>query len=252
MAKACGSPVNINHALDLTRLKPTYGLCFANHLEGYDFWGHVDLDMIYGDLRQFLVHDILEQYPRVYCRGHLSLFKNTPEVNRYFMLDAPGAPEFKRILANEDRTQFDEWPGIWKIFRYHRIPQYHAEVIADIKPPNLYWLTRFEAEEQQNYPHQIFYWHEGKTYQAYYHREGGLFDHEVAYVHFQKRKFPTPSPDVASAPGFIIGPQGFTPYDRENLSPEEMDKLNPSKRRPLKDVMKIQIQRLSRKFFSPT
>lgn len=252
IADACETKVSIDHPIDLTRLKPTYGLCFADHLKDYDFWGYVDLDMIYGDLRAFLPDQVLETYARVYCRGHLSLFRNTPEVNRYFMLDAPGAPGYMGILANEDRRQFDEWPGIWKIFRYHRIPQYHAEVIADIKPPNLKWNTRFESEELQNYPHQVFYWHEGKTFQAYYHREGGLFDREVAYIHFQKRKFPTPSPEVETAPGFLIGPEGFTPYDRENLTPDEMEQLNAARRRPLKDVMQLQWRRLKRRFFKQT
>ncbi|MBC7981299.1 MAG: hypothetical protein H7Y36_12120 [Armatimonadetes bacterium] len=247
MARACGTPVRIEHVIDLTRLKPTYGLCFETHLKGYGFWGHVDLDMIYGDLRAFLPDDVLDHYPRVYCRGHLSLFRNTPEVNRYFMLHAPGAPGYEGILANQDRRQFDEWPGIWKIFRYHRIPQYHKEVIADIKPPNLKTITRFEAEELQNYPSQIFYWHQGKTFQAYYHREGGLFDHEIAYVHFQKRDLEGPDFDPDTARGFTIGPGGFTPYDRENLSPEEMNLLNSDRPRPWRDVLRRRIDRVKRK-----
>ncbi len=244
MASACDTPVRIDHPIDLTRLKVTYGLCFAERLKGYDFWGHVDLDMIYGDLRAFLPEEILDEYPRVYVRGHLSLYRNTDEANRYFMLKAPGAPGYEGILANTDRTQFDEWPGIWKIFRYHRIPQYHKEVIADIKPPNLHYITRFEAEEQENYPHQVFYWHQGKIFQAYYHREGGLFDRELAYVHFQKRSFPAPDFDTAMVPGFLIGPGGFTPYDRENLSPEEMERLNGDTKRPWNEVLERRWNRL--------
>jgi hypothetical protein len=246
MEEACGTPVRIDRPIDLTRLKPTYGLCFRERLAGYDFWGHVDLDMIYGDLRKFLPEELLDEYPRVHVRGHLSLYRNTAEVNRYFMLQAPGAPDYREVLANRDRTQFDEWPGIWKIFRYHRIKQYHAEVIADIKAPNWNRITRFEAEELPNYPHQVFYWHGGKTFQAYYHREGGLFDHEVAYVHFQKRAFPEPASDTLASPGFLIGPGGFTPYDRENLSPIEMDRLNGDIPRSLKERLSLRILRYKR------
>lgn len=248
MAAACGTSVRIRGHHDVPRLKPTYGLCFSELLKPYDFWGHVDLDMIYGDLRSFLPEDILANHARVYCRGHLSLYRNTDEVNRFFMLAAPGAPDYRRVLANQQLVAFDEWPGIWKIFRYHRIPQYHKEVIADIKPPNLHWITRFEAEELANYPHQVFYWHQGKTFQAYYHREGGLFDHEVAYIHFQKRSFASCGFDPDSVPGFLIGPQGFSPYDRENLSPEEMDKLNPDKRRPWGDVLNRRAKVFKRRF----
>lgn len=246
MEDACGTPVRIDRPIDMTRLKPTYGLCFSEQLAGYDFWGHVDLDMIYGDLRKFLPTDLLNEYPRVYVRGHLSLYRNTEEVNRYFMLQAPGAPNYRDILANRDRTQFDEWPGIWKIFRYHNIHQYHAEVIADIKTPNWNHITRFEAGELPNYPHQVFYWHGGKAFQAYYHREGGLFDHELAYIHFQKRSFPDPDRKTLESPGFLIGPGGFTPYDRENLSPSEMDKLNSDIPRTLADRLRLRIRRYKR------
>lgn len=244
--QTCKTKTLIESPKALTRFKPTYGLCFQEMLGSYDFWGHVDLDMIYGDLRAFLPDEVLKNHTRVYCRGHLSLFRNTPEVNRHFMLQAPGAPDYRKILSNEDTTQFDEWPGIWKIFRYHRIPQYHAEVIADIKPPNLKWITRFEAEELQNYPSQVFYWHQGKTFQAYYHREGGLFDREVAYIHFQKRYFPAPNFQPDDTPGFLIGPDGFSPYNRENLYPEEMDRLNAARRRPWREVIQRRILRVRR------
>lgn len=245
--RTCDTPVVIHHYYDLTRLKPTYGLCFEKYLAGYDFWGHVDLDMIYGDLRAFLPDEILESNDRIYCRGHLSLFRNTPEVNRYFMLKAPGAPYYKDVLANISREQFDEWDGIWKIFRYHRIKQYHAEVIADIHAPSAYKVQRFEATELENHPHQVFYWHQGKTYQAYYHWEGGLFDREVAYVHFQKRRLPAPTFEAPEVNGFTIGPQGFAPYDRENLTRKEMSELNPTRWKTVAEITVITKNRVIRK-----
>ena len=234
--RTCGARTVIDNVYDLTRLKPTYGLCFEKYLAGYDFWGHVDLDMIYGDLRAFLPEEILETHDRIYCRGHLGLFRNTPEVNRYFMLNAPGAPDYKDVLANISREQFDEWDGIWKIFRYHRIKQYHADVIADIHAPSTYKVRRFDATELENHAHQVFYWHQGKTFQAYYHWEGGLFDHEVAYVHFQKRKLPAPTFEASEVNGFTIGPLGFAPYDRENLTREEMSVLNPTSWKPAAEI----------------
>lgn len=245
--RTCETRTVIKHAYDLARLKPTFGLCFKKYLEGYDFWGHVDLDMIYGDLRAFLPEAILESHDRIYCRGHLSLFRNNPEVNRYFMLEAPGAPYYKDVLANISRVPFDEWDGIWKIFRYHRIKQYHAEVIADIRAPSTYKVRRFEATELKNHTHQVFYWHQGKTYQAYYHWEGGLFDHEIAYIHFQKRKLPKPAFAPAEVRGFTIGPDGFAPYDRENLTREEMNVLNPTRWKPLEEIRQILMNKLWKK-----
>ena len=244
---ACGTPVLIQHPYDLTRLKPTYGLAFADLLRKYDYWGHVDLDMIYGDLRKFLPEKVLASHERVYARGHLSVFWNTPESNRHFMKQAPGAPDYRDILANRDHRQFDEWDGIWQIYRYHRIPQYHAEVIADIRPPTETRIGRFAAMELPNFPRQLFYWHEGRTFQLYYHPEGGLFDREVAYIHFQKRRLPTPDFSPTEVRGFTIGPDGFKPYNRENLTRAEIAALNPARLRSLSEMIRIKAVRGYRK-----
>jgi len=247
MALACKTEVSIRHVYDLASLKPAFGLTFEELLRGYDFWGHVDLDMIYGNLRKFLPDEVLSNHERIYARGHLSVFRNLPDTNRRFMLSAPGAPDYRDVFASRDHRPFDEWEGIWKIFRYHQIPQYHAEVIADIHAPTEWRMGRFEATEIPNYPHQFFYWHQGRVFQAYYHREGGLFDRELAYIHFQKRRFPAPTFQPNDVRGFSIGPDGFAPYDRENLTPEEMDHLNPDHPRPLGEVFARKFERLRRK-----
>jgi hypothetical protein len=246
--KHCKTPVILNSSYDFHRLKPMYGHCLDKYFFGYHYWGHIDLDVIFGDLRNFLLDDVLENNDRIYCRGHLSIYRNTREVNCCFMRSAPGAPCYKDILNYNNLCTFDEWDGIWKIFRYYKLKQYHKEVIADIIPPTKYKITKFEATELQNYPFQIFYWHEGKTFQAYYHREGGLFDREVAYVHFQKRKLPPHSFNHLNVNGFTICPLGFFPYDRENLSREEMARLNSTTWRPISEIVSNTKTRVISKF----
>jgi hypothetical protein len=246
ISEAGGINVTLTQPYQICSLRPAFGLAFHDVVKNYHFWAYCDIDLIFGNIRSFLPSNIMD-YGRVFVRGHLSLYRNITDVNRAFLLDAPGALSYKEVASKVNISwQFDEWPGIWKIFRYHRIPQYHAEVIADIKPPNWKHITRFEAEELPNHPHQVFYWHGGKTFQAYYHREGGLFDHEVAYVHFQKRAFPEPDANTIASPGFLIGPAGFTPYDRENLSPVEMDRLNGDIPRSLKERLGLWVRRLGR------
>jgi len=245
--KACGTEVKIPTVYDVARVRPALGLSFQEYLRGYQYWGHVDLDVIYGDLSKFLPVEILQSHRRIYCRGHLSIYHNDPETNSAFMRATPGAPDFKDVLANRIHCAFDEWAGVWKIFRYHEIPQYHSEVIADIHPPTEWRVGRFEATELPNHPHQFFYWYQGRVFQTYYHREGGLFDREVAYIHFQKRRFPTPTFQPSEVRGFSIGPDGFAPYDRANPTPGEMDRLNPDRPRPLVEVFARKFQKLKRK-----
>jgi hypothetical protein len=232
LSTCTGQEAVIASLYDFTRLKPLFGRCFPEEIRGYGFWGHIDLDMIFGDLRKFITEEMLAEYYRIFSRGHLCLFRNVPRVHDAILLRAPGAIHYRDVLSGKNAMPFDEWDGIWKIFRYHQLPQYHDECIADIRPPTPKLIRRFEAYGLDNYPEQIFYWHNGKVYQAYYSREGGLFDREIAYIHFQKRGLPAPGFDVARTDGFIIGPLGFAPYGRENLSREEMRAMNPERKVP--------------------
>lgn len=233
----CGCKVSLYRPADICNFRPAFGHCFREYLEPYQFWGHTDLDVLYGDLRSFLGEQLLMDHSRIYCRGHLSVYRNSEEVNRLFMLDVPGTPSYVDVFANPGERQFDEWKGIHRILRYHGIRQYHAEVIADIRPPTRFRITRFEAMEIPNHKHQIFYWYGGKTFQAYLHREGGIIDREVAYIHFQKRKLPPPDFAVDKTKGFGVGPHGFYPYTRQPLSVKEFAALNPSCPKPLREII---------------
>ena len=37
-----------------TDLRPAYGVLFEEYLDGYDFWGHCDLDVLFGRIRDHL------------------------------------------------------------------------------------------------------------------------------------------------------------------------------------------------------
>ena len=69
--------------------KPLYGLIFQDWLKGYDFWGHVDPDIIWGKLDSFITDDLLDKYGRLYRRGHFTLYRNTPGVNSFALHKLP-------------------------------------------------------------------------------------------------------------------------------------------------------------------
>src|SRR6185369_6987265 len=95
--------------------------------------------------------EILSSYDRILDLGHLCLYRNTEKVNRYFMLEAPGVPFYKQVFQQGIEMAFDEWQGIYRIFRYHNIPQYHADVIVDVIPPTRWKFPRFEGVGIKNY-----------------------------------------------------------------------------------------------------
>lgn len=52
-------PVAIPNSYKLCDFKPTYGLIFSEYIAKYDFWGMGDIDVIYGNIRDFITEDVL-------------------------------------------------------------------------------------------------------------------------------------------------------------------------------------------------
>ena len=67
-----------------------YGLIFQDYLEGYDFWGHVDPDVIWGDISKYITDDMLRTYDRIYRNGHLMLYRNNKKVRTFALHKLPG------------------------------------------------------------------------------------------------------------------------------------------------------------------
>jgi len=95
--------------------KAMYGTIFGEELSGYDFWGHCDIDLVFGDLRDFLTEERLSRYDKIYPNGHLSVFRNNQEVNERWRL--PYAKfDVEQVIASPMNFAFDEWDGIYNIY----------------------------------------------------------------------------------------------------------------------------------------
>ncbi len=85
-----GFTVNIDFPYKLCDFKPAYGFIFSEIFANYDFWGHGDLDVIYGNIRNFITDEMLRDFDIISPRpdwvpGCFLLFKNTEKVNTLFM-----------------------------------------------------------------------------------------------------------------------------------------------------------------------
>lgn len=92
--------------------KPLFGHLFPELLDNYNFWGHVDNDMLLGNLRNFLTsdvlhaHDIISGIPDHPAWGPFTLYRNTETINTLFRL-ADVDPE--KLFAGQRPVCFDEW-----------------------------------------------------------------------------------------------------------------------------------------------
>jgi len=100
----------------LNDFKPAYALLFPELVEGYDYWGYNDIDIIFGDIRKFITPEVLEHdvisVRNDFLSGYFTLFKNTPEMARLFQR----SKDYKKVLTTDRYFSFDETSYQWKVF----------------------------------------------------------------------------------------------------------------------------------------
>jgi hypothetical protein len=107
-------PVNISNPYKLCDLKPAYGEIFSDMLIKYDFWGHCDLDILFGDIKEFITDDILNYYDIIcvreeYVTGFFTLYRNKSRINRLFLL----SKDYKFVFSSPKHYCFDECNFAW-------------------------------------------------------------------------------------------------------------------------------------------
>jgi hypothetical protein len=109
-----GMNIHITNPYKLCDLKPAYGLLFAEHLKGYDYWAHGDIDLVYGDVQGVLAplfergFDIIS-FTRHWISGSLCLYRNVDAVNRLFQ----EASVHRQVFESERHFSFCEVSRLW-------------------------------------------------------------------------------------------------------------------------------------------
>lgn len=202
--------------------KPFYGFIFEEELRGYDFWGYCDMDVIWGNIRMFITDDILSEYDKIYPLGHLSLYRNTYECNRYFMLPGSQRGNYKDVISTHRICVFDEIYGINKIFEYNKLPIYMKRDCADINFRKR--RLTLVGPSVKNYSVQAFFMKNGDCFRVY-EAHGDLYYDEFCYIHLQKRRY---KKTIEPCNCFFITADQFIPIS-EKVDKELIQKVNPYK-----------------------
>jgi len=202
--------ITLHSPYKLCDYRPAYGYIFNEYIKDYDFWGYGDVDLIYGNLSNFITDQILYEYDKILSVGHLTLFRNNDYMNSSFKLQAPNLPSYIEAFSNEKPFTFDEWGGVTRIFNAHPIKQYQEGIMADI---SWYFYKFKSANGHANYKKTCFVWNNGVLYQLF-ENNNELGVKEFPYVHFQKRKMDVKySTPLDSINTIVITPQGFETFN---------------------------------------
>ena len=214
-----GEEVCLKTPYKLCDYKPMYGLFFEDYLKEYDFWGHCDIDLIFGDIRKFVTEEILNKYNKIYHLGHLSLYKNDEFTKHAFKLDGSLRGDYKLAISTDKITIFDEIYGILEIFKKQGIPVYSTFDFADID----FTRERVTAYPIKNYPTQLFCYNNGKCLR-YFAVGNEIREEEFVYIHMQKRIFVN---TVTDCKMFAIAPHRFISISRDEITVSRILEINP-------------------------
>lgn len=134
----------------VSELRPAFGIIFEDYLKDYDFWGHTDFDVVYGNLSKFVSDeflnglDIFGNDPEALC-GPFSLFRNISKVNNlfkeeenwaeifkdkiYHAFDEEGMSEVVKKARDEGRIRAEF--RFWQAGKYQRVIKVKENLYAD-------------------------------------------------------------------------------------------------------------------------
>lgn len=186
--------IALNTPYKLCDFRPAYGYIFEKYLKEYDAWGYCDTDLIWGHISAFLESRILDNYDKIGDLGHCTIFKNTYDINRAFMLKVNGDFPYKRAFMIADNVSFDEEyvNSINNVFLDNGFKIYSIKnVVANIytKSSNfrITYLNRDLEYVVEKRKKNIFVWDNGNLTRII-KIEDRVTKKDFLYIHMQSRE----------------------------------------------------------------
>ena len=188
--------IALNKPYKLNDFKPALGYILEDEIDGYEYWGCCDCDLLFGRLAPFLEPLFDVGHDKIFGAGHLTIYSNTRENNRRFMsADSKGVQMYKIACSHEGVFAFDEATysrNIHTLFLEQGAKVYSQDLAFNVStsyyglrrvslnPTNLRW----EIETEK--PRAV--WLDESGIVAQYNLDGGDAIRRYAYIHLQGRK----------------------------------------------------------------
>lgn len=216
--------INLDHPYKLCDFRPTYGYIFEDYLNDYAFWGECDVDTLMGDLNHFLPDKFMNEYDKIFCLGHLTIYRNTIGNNRTFMSSYHGFKVYRKFLSSPDSFAFDEEGNegnINRIFKEGGKKVFEKDLSLNFEIRRTHFIRTIHIEgsningyssfKHEKYVDALYLWNNGKI-ERYYKNNGNLIREEFPYMHLQKRNMKF-NEKVLQLNCFKIVPNAFLPLE---------------------------------------
>lgn len=206
-------PISLEKPYKLCDYKPAYGYILKEYIDGYEYWGHCDCDLIFGNLNKILIPILENNYDKIFAAGHLTIYKNTNLNNRRFMKrDADGIELYKIAYSHNNIFGFDEdcyKKNVHTIYQNDSCKLFEKDLSYNVSPSYYNIFKEFyDAKDhiwkKEPYKFNVLLW-DGKSLNCYKKKNGIIYSEEYIYIHLQMRKMqnsviPTKDNSVLIAP----------------------------------------------------
>lgn len=204
-------PISLETGWKICDYRVAFGEIFEEELKGYDFWGHCDLDMMWGNIRHFLTDEVLEKYDRVGYQGHSTLYKNNADINSKYKVHIDGIVKYEDVFTTREGCTFDE--KITRVYDALKIDYYKDTVFAHLnKYESSFYLGHLSEADIYKNKRQAFGWKDGILTRYYLHNDD-VETEEFMYIHFWCRPITYKIKDCSSNDAFVMYPDVVKKYD---------------------------------------
>src|ERR1700722_30717 len=102
-------PIQVERPYKICDFKPAFGDIFDSFGDDLDFWGYCDIDIIWGNLRQFLTKDLLDSFDVIsagarFMAGPFSLFRNEAAIKSLYKR----SKNVEQVMTESGQFGFEE------------------------------------------------------------------------------------------------------------------------------------------------
>lgn len=227
-----GMKISLPSPYKLCDFKPTYGLVFEDYIANYEYWGHCDCDVMFGDLSALLTPLLCKEYDKLFAAGHLTVYKNNRTNNRRFLGDYDGRQLAKEFLTIPAICWFDEdWKkdNIHKMFLRDGVKVFSDVLALNPSGKHTFFVQRKYIPEEHRYEEEkyspaLYVWNDGRILRQTV-QDNQLQTEEFLYIHLQHRRMKVIG--VSDTDKIIqIVPNKFVPMHRMPETVKEWRKVN--------------------------
>lgn len=218
-----GFSVSMETPYKLCDYKPSYGFLFEEYIKDYEYWGHCDCDLIFGNLDEILTPLLEKGYDKIFAAGHLTIYKNNFENNRLFMKAYKGELFYKEAFKTDEIYAFDEdcigdinpnRKNIHTIFLNEKAKIYSIDLSMNAsttsgKFVNEYYDDKRRIFIKEKYVPRRYFWNNGNLISMEWNNnKKSVVKKKFLYMHLQMRKMRI-KVDAGKSDCFQIYPDRF-------------------------------------------